>query len=121
MRCSAQEVRHSVVRLLVQKGEVPAGQPSGVGTALTTKRKRDAEPALVCMRQLMCIPTISENISRRLVNHFGTLSALQEALRGDKKKFPNINLDDRGKTKLGKARLATLSSTQLRVLPWARI
>jgi len=58
----------------------------------------------------MCIPTMSENVARRLTNHFGTLSALQEALRGDKKKFPDITLDDQGKTKLGKARLATLSN-----------
>ena len=98
----------AVVRLLVQKGGSPLAIPTGVApkTALT-KRKRDAEASLVFMRQLMCIPTVSENVARTLQERFGTLGQLQKALL-DPKKFPKIELD--GKRCLGKARIAKLSA-----------
>ena len=121
----------SVVRLLVQKGCASPPLPSGIAppTALT-KRKRDAEPKLVFMRQLMCIPTVeggivrsfqirvsrgefknrppevSENVARKLHEKFGTMTALQDALR--QKKFPKIELD--GRSSIGKARREKLAT-----------
>ena len=91
----------SVVRLLVQKGCAIPPPPSGIAppTALT-KRKRDADPGLVFMRQLMCVPTVSENVARKLYEKFGTLPALQDALR--EKKFPKVALDNQ--RCIGKAR-----------------
>jgi len=53
------------------------------------------------------IPSISENVSRKLVDTFQNLPALQDALR-DKKKFPKIKLDS--KRALGKARVDKLAS-----------
>ncbi len=97
----------SVVRLLVQKGCATPPPPSGIAppTALT-KRKRDADPGLVFMRQLMCVPTVSENVARKLYEKFGTLPALQDALR--EKKFPKVALDNQ--RSIGKARREKLAA-----------
>ncbi len=59
------------------------------------------------MRQLQCIPTVSENVARKLHDKFGTMAQLQKALL-DKKNFPRIQLDN--KRSLGKARVETLSA-----------
>ncbi len=98
----------AVVRLLVQKGGSPPAIPSGVApkTALT-KRKRDADAGLVFMRQLMCIPTVSENVARKLHDEFRTLAQLQKALLSPKT-FPKIELD--GKRRLGKVRIEKLAA-----------
>ena len=56
------------------------------------------------MRQLMCVPSISENVAQKLYERFGTLTALQTALR--EKNFPRIALDER--RTLGKVRKQTL-------------
>ena len=80
----------------------PPGIPSGIQP--TSKRKRDSET--VWIRQLMCIPSISERIARLLLEHFGNLRELQESLQ-DLKGFPKIRLDDR--MCIGKARLNILA------------
>ena len=79
--------------------------PTGVKTTLTGKRKRDADPVLVFVRQMMCVPTISEKIANKLHEEFGGLGRLQEALR-NKAEFPKIMLDRR--SSLGKKRIETL-------------
>ena len=71
---------------------------------MTSKRARDANA--VETRQLMCIPSISENIARKLLQHFGTMSRLRVAL-SDLASFPVVQLN--GKTKLGRARLRHLT------------
>ena len=91
-----------VLQQLVRKIGAPPGIPSGLQPK--SKRKRDSET--VWIRQLMCIPSISERIARLLLEHFGNLRALQEALE-DLKSFPKIRLDDR--TCIGKARLKMLA------------
>ena len=72
---------------------------------MLSKRKRDAELETVYVRQLMCIPSISERIARKLLTRFSTVPELQRALvaPGD---FPRVELD--GRTCLGRARLAKL-------------
>ena len=70
----------------------------------TSKRARDAESVEV--RQLMCIPSVSERVARTLLQRFGDLSKLRLAL-SDPAPFPVVQLD--GKTKLGKARLKRLT------------
>jgi ERCC4-type nuclease len=82
---------------------------SAVGTGLRpphqSKRQRASEADNVFARQLMCVPSVSERIAVRLVEQFGDLEALQDALR-DVQTFPKIQI---GKTCLGKARIATLA------------
>ena len=97
----------SVIKMLVQKGDAPAATHTGVAPPLMlAKRKRDAEPGLIFQRQLMCLPTVSENVARKLQEKFHSMATLQEALR-DKKNFPKIALD--GKRRLGKTRIDALA------------
>ena len=57
-------------------------------------------------RQLMCVPSVSEGIATKLVQHFGDLESLQAALC-DVRGFPRIQIGN--KTFLGKARIAMLA------------
>ena len=98
-----------VLRGLIAKLEhTHAPVPSGGGLAppRLSKRKRDEELDACWVRQLMCIPTVSETIARKLLEHFGTPEKLREALRSTGK-FPRIQLTE--KTALGKARVAKLA------------
>ena len=72
---------------------------------MISKRKRDAELETVQVLQLMCIPSISERIARKLLARFGTIPELQRTLAapGD---FPRVQLDSR--SCVGQARLAKL-------------
>jgi ERCC4-type nuclease len=78
--------------------------PTGISTNITKKRKRDADPDVVMLRQLMCIPSISENVAKKLKDYFGSIKKLQEALKN--KAFPKITLDD--KHNIGKKRIDIL-------------
>ena len=70
-----------VVKQLIKKCRVPPGIPNGVQMPRAmTKRKRDADKNLVYLRQLMCIPSVSEGVAKKLQERFGSLPALQEAL-----------------------------------------
>jgi len=96
-----------IVEHLAKKCAHGQGIPSGNAPARhLTKRKKDAEPRVVFMRQLMTIPSISEHVSTKLVDHFGTLPELQRALQ-QPKTFPQIQLHD--KTALGQARIQKLA------------
>ena len=95
----------AVVRHLVEKGGSFPGLPSSILTPPVSKRKRDADRETCWVRQLMCIPSISERVARKLLEEFGTLPAVQRALvDGDLKK---VRLD--GRTCIGKARIQKLS------------
>ena len=95
----------AIIKSLSQKcdGHLPC-VPTGIPTILT-KRKRDADPELVYLRQLMTIPTISENVAKKLIQNFTTLKKLQEAL-ANKADFPKIMLDS--KNSIGNKRIETL-------------
>ena len=92
----------TIIKHLSQKCE--GALPTGVPTVIT-KRKRDADPDLVFKRQLMCIPTMSENVAKKLLDTFGCLNELQKAL-SNKEDFPKIMLDQ--KNSIGKKRIETL-------------
>ena len=102
IRTACVEETAIVIRLLIDKCARPPGVPSGIQPK--SKRVRDSET--VWVRQLMCIPSISERIARVLLDHFGTLRALQEALE-DIDSFPQIRLDAR--TCIGKTRVHMLA------------
>ena len=92
-----------VVMQLVKKCTNGPGRiPSGIKPK--SKRVRDSET--VWIRQLMCIPSISERVARKLLDHFGNLRELQEALE-DIDGFPRIRLD--GRTCIGKVRVQMLA------------
>ena len=72
-----------------------------------SKRQRYGETEQVCLRQLMCIPSVSENVARVLLEQFGTLPKLCQALE-DPNTFPKrIRLDER--SCLGQARIQLLT------------
>ena len=100
--CNVEETA-AILRHLVQKcGGAPPGVPTGIRAPelKLCKRTRFKEKPIVFIRQLMCIPSISERIARRLLAHFGGLPALQHAL-ADLDSFPKVRLDN---GYLGKAR-----------------
>ena len=96
-----------VIALCKKAGSTP-GIPTGLSPPIvpTSKRKRDSDARTVLVRQLMCMPSISENTAKALADHFGSLPALLEAL-SDPRKFPRIRLSDRAS--LGKRRVAILT------------
>lgn len=96
----------AVVRHLVEKGGGFPGVPSSL-TPPVSKRKRNSDRETCWVRQLMCIPSISERIARKLLDEFCTLPAIQLAL-ADVESFKKIRLDDR--TCLGKARIQKMAS-----------
>ena len=103
IRTACVEETALIIKQLVKKcAEGPPGIPSGIQPK--SKRARDSET--VWVRLLMCIPSISERIARKLLEHFGALRALQEALE-DVESFPRIRLDAR--TCIGKTRLQMLA------------
>ena len=87
----------------------PAAVVSAGFRAPQTKRQRESEADNVFLRQLMCIPSVSERIATCLVQRYGDLEALQEALRAGN--LPRLQI---GKTCLGKARIAKLERHLLR-------
>ena len=72
----------AIVIALCKKAGCTLGIPTGLAPPIipTSKRKRDSDVKTVFVRQLMCIPSISENTAKALIDHFGTLTALLEAL-----------------------------------------
>ena len=103
MRTACVEETALVIQQLVKKcADGPPGVPSGLQPK--SKRLRDSET--VWLRQLMCIPSISERIARTLLAHVGSLRAIQEALK-DIDSFPRIRLNAR--TCIGKTRVQMLS------------
>lgn len=96
-----------VVKQLIRKcQDHPPGTPDGIQMPKPmNKRKRDADKGLVYLRQLMCIPSVSAGVAKKLQEHFVTLPALQKALI-DINTFPSIRLND--KSCIGKARLQKL-------------
>ena len=101
-RTACAEETALLIQQLVRKIGAPPGVPSGLQPK--SKRVRDAET--VWIRQLMCIPSISERVALLLLDHFGSLRALQDALE-DLNSFPRIRLDAR--TCIGMARLRILA------------
>jgi ERCC4-type nuclease len=96
------ETVHLIVHLFHK-----VGAPHGIASCvqppvLTSKRQRDADT--VSLRMLMCIPSVSENIAKALLEKFGTLPRLQLALR-DLSDFPRVSIGERS---LGQARLQTM-------------
>ena len=103
IRTACIEETAMVIKQLAEK--LPDGPPA-IPSGLQPKSKRQRDEETVWIRQLMCIPSISANIARLLLDQFGSLRAIQDAL-ADLKRFPKIRLNDR--TCIGKARLKILA------------
>ena len=105
--CDVEETA-AVIRHLVQKCEgAPPALPPSLRPPLTSKRKRDAEQGTCWVRMLTCIPSVSERVASKLIEHFRTLPKLAEALL-DEKSFPKVRLDER--SCVGQARIRHLAN-----------
>jgi len=97
----------AVVRHLVAKGESEPGLPSSSLTAPgVAKRERYSERRTCWVRQLMCVPSVSERIAQKLLDEYGSLPSIQRALQTPKS-FKRVRLDDR--SCLGKVRIKKLA------------
>ena len=97
-----------VLTQLAQKCQgVAKPMPLGV---VSSKRKKEDDMRNIWIRQLACIPTISENIAATLIDHFESMAALREAL-SNPETFPVVQLS-RGAC-LGKKRIAKLATILL--------
>ena len=94
-----------VLTQLAQKCHVVT-KPESLGV-VSSKRKKDDDIRNIWIRQLACIPSISEHIAATLLDHFGSMSALREAL-SNPETFPIVQLS-RGAC-LGKKRIAKLAT-----------
>ena len=74
-------------------------------TLATNKRKKDSNIENIWIRQITCIPSFSEGIARAILTHFGSMSALREALMAEA--FPEIPIHPSGRL-LGQARIDKL-------------
>ena len=79
-------------------------------TLATNKRKKDGELETIWTRQIACIPRFSEAVSRAILQHFGSLRDLQDALRAPA--FPDVPIRGEGAL-LGKARIEKLRAVFL--------
>ena len=91
----------AIVRQLLQKVSSLPGMPDN---PLPKPEKRKREEKIVFLRQLMCVPGISQRIANELMQRYSKLPVLQQAL-GDKD-FPAIVLD--GRNCVGPRRLREL-------------
>ena len=87
---------------------MPASVHRGFWAPPATKHTPEkSEADSVFVRQLMCVPTVSERIATALSKHVGgDLESLQEALR-DIRTFPKVQIGE--KRFLGKARIKKLA------------
>ena len=102
-----QETKFLTIQL-AKKCQTTAQAPS---RGLASKRKKDSSLENIWIRQLTCIPSISEGIAIILLQQFGTMSKLKEALEEDPRHFPQVPLS-RGAC-LGKARINKLREVLL--------
>ena len=79
------------------------GPPTSTGLILS-KLKREGDEQCCQIRMLCCIPSVSEAVAVALLEHFGGLRQLQQAL-SENAAFPRVSL---GRTSIGKARVKTL-------------
>ena len=100
----------AVVRHLVEKGEYEPGMPPSALTppsvSSASKRERDCDRKVCWTRMLMCVPSVSERIAKKLLDEYGSLPAIQTALQTPKT-FKRIRLDDR--SCLGKERIKKMA------------
>ena len=100
----------AVVRHLVEKGEYEPGMPPSALTppsvSSASKRERDCDRKVCWTRMLMCVPSVSERIAKKLLDEYGSLPAIQTALQTPKT-FKRVRLDDR--FCLGKDRIQKLA------------
>ncbi len=99
------EETKQLVQQLLKKFPSTSTAPRARLAGLTSKRKKDSEQETIWIRQLMCVPMISESIARAILKHFDIIHDLQQALK-DPKAFADVLIGPN--TKLGRACITKL-------------
>ena len=101
------ETKFVLTQLASKCQGVAKPMPLGV---VSSKRRKEHDTRNIWIRQLACIPTTSEHIASTLLDHFGSMSALREALRSPET-FPPVHLSR--SACVGKKRVAKLATVLL--------
>ena len=94
---------HQLIQQLHKKMPLHCHAPTD--SLVTNKRKKDNTIENIWVRQLACIPLISEGIARAILVHFGSMRDLRDALQSSV--FPDVPIRASGGV-LGKARIERL-------------
>ena len=94
---------HQLIQQLHKKMSLHCHAPTD--SLVTNKRKKDNTIENIWVRQLACIPLISEGIARAILVHFGSMRDLRDALQSSV--FPDVPIRASGGV-LGKARIEKL-------------
>ena len=104
-RCYDHHETLALLTTLIDKmANFGGGLPPNTSWLMLSKRKRDGDERCCQIRMLCCIPNVSENVAVALLEHFGDIQSLQQAL-SSAGAFPKVSL---GSTSIGKARIQTL-------------
>ena len=68
-----------LIEQLAKTVDIPSTTP--INTLGVSKRRKYNTAENIWIRQLTCIPTVSERVARALLTHFGPMAELQSALR----------------------------------------
>ena len=101
------ETKFVLTQLASKCQGVAKPMPLGV---VSSKRRKEDDTRNIWIRQLACIPIISEHIAATLIDHFGSMSALREAL-SNPEAFPVVQLSR--DARLGKTRICKLAGILL--------
>ena len=94
---------HQLIQQLHKKMPLHCHAPTD--SLVTNKRKKDNTIENIWVRQLACVPLISEGIARAILVHFGSMRDLRDALQSSV--FPDVPIRASGGV-LGKARIEKL-------------
>lgn len=104
---SIYETKFVLTQLAQKCQSVAKPMPLGV---VSSKRRKEDDTRNIWIRHLACIPSVSEHIAATLIDHFGSMSALREAL-SNPEAFPVVQLSR--DACLGKKRIAKLATILL--------
>ena len=99
------DIRESKFLIEHLQKKMPLHCHAPTDSLVTNKRKKDNTIENIWVRQLACIPLISEGIARAILVHFGSMRDLRDALQSSV--FPDVPIRASGGL-LGKARIEKL-------------
>lgn len=83
----------------LSKSKVKTGLQTPVVKQRASKRMRMSDPKIILLRQLMCIPGVSENVATKIIQTYGVdKSLIIEKAKNDGEEFSKLKI---GKKKLG--------------------
>ena len=82
------DIRESKFLIEHLQKKMPSHCHAPTNSLVTNKRKKDNDVENIWVRQLACIPLISEGIARAIIVHLGSMRDLRDALQSSV--FPDV-------------------------------